>query len=244
VRALPRRGVLVVTTAGRETGRDLDRYCGARKRQGEGTCHRPAGWGTDHPGVGRCKLHGGTTPSHRAAAERTRREQAASVAIAKLGLAVVVDPQQALLDLVHEAAANVAFYRMLVAQLDAGVDDPLDGAILPPDVDPPPVELMDRAIAGRVDPANWKAAPHVLVAMYDAERDRLAKYSKLAIEAGLAEREVQLAERQGELVVRLITAVLDHADLGLSFTQREAGRRIAGRELRELSRVIDVEEVV
>src|SRR5215218_6796318 len=38
------------------------RYCGARKRQpkyaGE-TCRRPAGWGTAHPGVGRCKLHGG-----------------------------------------------------------------------------------------------------------------------------------------------------------------------------------------
>src|SRR3712207_5682761 len=39
-----------------------DRYCGARKRQprypGE-TCRRPAGWGTWHPGCGRCKLHGG-----------------------------------------------------------------------------------------------------------------------------------------------------------------------------------------
>ena len=38
------------------------KYCAARKRQptyeGE-TCRRPAGWGTWHPGVGRCKLHGG-----------------------------------------------------------------------------------------------------------------------------------------------------------------------------------------
>jgi hypothetical protein len=38
------------------------KYCGARKRQpsfpGE-TCKRPAGWGTWHPAVGRCKLHGG-----------------------------------------------------------------------------------------------------------------------------------------------------------------------------------------
>lgn len=37
-------------------------YCGARKRQpsvpGE-TCRRPAGWGTWHPTIGRCKLHGG-----------------------------------------------------------------------------------------------------------------------------------------------------------------------------------------
>ena len=36
--------------------------CGAKKRQGKGKCTRPAGWGTDHAGQGRCKLHGGSTP--------------------------------------------------------------------------------------------------------------------------------------------------------------------------------------
>lgn len=35
--------------------------CGARTRSGE-PCRQAAGWGTDHPGVGRCKLHGGATP--------------------------------------------------------------------------------------------------------------------------------------------------------------------------------------
>lgn len=39
------------------------RYCGGKKKQGEGTCTRPAGWGTPHPGQGRCKLHGGCAPS-------------------------------------------------------------------------------------------------------------------------------------------------------------------------------------
>lgn len=33
--------------------------CGAKKRQGEGHCTQPAGWGTEHVGRGRCKLHGG-----------------------------------------------------------------------------------------------------------------------------------------------------------------------------------------
>jgi hypothetical protein len=37
--------------------------CGAKKRgESGGQCARPAGWGTDHPGTGRCKLHGGATP--------------------------------------------------------------------------------------------------------------------------------------------------------------------------------------
>lgn len=37
-------------------------YCGKKKKQSEGTCTRPAGWGTDHTGQGPCKLHGGLTP--------------------------------------------------------------------------------------------------------------------------------------------------------------------------------------
>lgn len=37
----------------------MSNYCGVKKRQGEGTCRRPAGWGTNHVGTGACKLHGG-----------------------------------------------------------------------------------------------------------------------------------------------------------------------------------------
>jgi len=40
---------------------DITGQCGARTRSGE-PCRQAAGWGTDHPGVGRCKLHGGATP--------------------------------------------------------------------------------------------------------------------------------------------------------------------------------------
>jgi len=40
-----------------------DGKCGGKKKQGEGTCTQPAGWGTPHPGTGRCKLHGGCAPS-------------------------------------------------------------------------------------------------------------------------------------------------------------------------------------
>ncbi len=35
--------------------------CAARTRAGT-PCQKPAGWGTAHPGEGRCKLHGGATP--------------------------------------------------------------------------------------------------------------------------------------------------------------------------------------
>lgn len=35
--------------------------CGSKTRAG-GACGQPAGWGTDHVGQGKCKLHGGKTP--------------------------------------------------------------------------------------------------------------------------------------------------------------------------------------
>ncbi len=35
--------------------------CGATTRKGS-ACQAKAGWGTPHPGQGRCKLHGGATP--------------------------------------------------------------------------------------------------------------------------------------------------------------------------------------
>lgn len=39
------------------------KLCGAKKRDGSGaTCRNRAGWGTDHVGEGRCKLHSGAVP--------------------------------------------------------------------------------------------------------------------------------------------------------------------------------------
>lgn len=64
-----------MTTPSRPYGRDKPK-CGAKKRQGEGTCQRPAGWGTDHAGEGRCKLHGGSTRDHKTAALRAEADRA------------------------------------------------------------------------------------------------------------------------------------------------------------------------
>lgn len=35
------------------------KFCEAKAKQTGQPCRRPAGWGTNHPGTGRCKLHGG-----------------------------------------------------------------------------------------------------------------------------------------------------------------------------------------
>ena len=88
-----------------------ERHCGGRKRPGPGLCRRPAGWGTSHAGVGRCKLHGGATPSHVNAAKRRSAARSAAV----FGLPVEVEPVDALLQEVHRTAGHVAWLGAKIA---------------------------------------------------------------------------------------------------------------------------------
>lgn len=58
--------------------------CGAKRTTADALCERPAGWGTDHPGVGRCKRHGGSTPTQTVAAEKVIAERAVDTLRGKL----------------------------------------------------------------------------------------------------------------------------------------------------------------
>lgn len=78
--------------------RDGQPFCGGLKRNGD-PCLREAGWGTDHPGTGKCKHHGGANQSVAAAAS-----QAESMATA-----IPVTPGQAILGVLHLAAGQLAY---------------------------------------------------------------------------------------------------------------------------------------
>jgi hypothetical protein len=62
------------------------------------------------------------------------------------------------------------------------------------------------------------------------ERDRCAGMAAKAVAAGLAKRQVELAERQGALIAQLLTAVFDELDL--TDAQREAAPDVLDRHLR------------
>jgi hypothetical protein len=55
----PPEGSLMARATTRD-GRKAGPKCGATNRHGK-ACQHPAGWGTNHPGEGRCKNHGGST---------------------------------------------------------------------------------------------------------------------------------------------------------------------------------------
>lgn len=167
--------------------RDNDRFCGGKKRQGEGFCTRPAGWGTDHVGVGRCKLHGGGTPSHRVGARRRLQAQAVEgqigALLAELELdAADVHPVEVILDAVRRAWAMVQVLGALVGEIDRG-------GLWGPD------HLDD-------------ARPHVATEMYRVWLADAGRLSKLALDAGVDERRVRLAESQGEQLAGVVRGIL------------------------------------
>ena len=168
--------------------------CGARTRSG-GQCGRPAGWGTDHRGTGRCRLHGGATPNHQLAHQRDQARQA----VETLGLPVDVDPHTALLDEVHRTAGHVDWLGEVVAQLDR--EQLVHGTTRA-------VRFPD---GGRLVEA--RAGANVWVRLYQAERAHLVRVSKAAIDTGVAERQVALAEQQAAMLAQAVAAIL--VDVGL-----------------------------
>lgn len=84
--------------------------CGARKRGG-GTCFMAAGWGTNHYGIGHCKLHGGSTPTQVKAAATTEYRRL-------LGNPIEINPLDALLMCIKIRAGEVVWLGQRIAELD------------------------------------------------------------------------------------------------------------------------------
>lgn len=88
--------------------------CGSqRNNQPKGVlCTQRAGWGTDHPGTGRCKRHGGNTGTHKTAAER----EAARNACDLFGLEMTDrDPGEVLLGEVTRTRRSILWHETEIA---------------------------------------------------------------------------------------------------------------------------------
>ena len=144
-----------------------------------------------------------------------QREQAYE-AVRTFGLPVEIDPAAALLAEVRRSAGAVEWLGERVAELD-------------------PEEViwsrtLGREITGTEFPSTvneYRAAAHVWVQLYSAERKHLAEVCAKAISAGVAERQVRVAEEQGQLVGDLLRAIID----GLPAEQRPAAYERARAQL-------------
>lgn len=177
--------------------------CGAKKTDGSGTCEQPAGLGTDHLGVGRCKFHGGATRSH---------ERAGARELARRGLLWYgdpdpdADPGEALLEEVQRTAGHVAWLAKEISEREG----PEEGA------------EPEEASAERLRLSSLRV-------LYREERDHLVRVCQVALNAGVEERRVRLAEQLGDQLANVLDAIF--GELELTPKQRKQAPAIVRRHL-------------
>jgi len=135
-----------------------------------------------------CRYHGGGAKHVRKAA--TKRDQLERV-FDTYGLPREVDPHTALLEELHRTAGHVAWLGQIVVMLDT---------------DEGKGKLLEKTMFGE-QPAVW-------IKLLSQERKHLIDVAKACVAAGIAERQVKLAETQGQIIATVIQAVL--TDLGVA----------------------------
>lgn len=195
---------------------DDSRRCTAKSKQSGERCKRAAIVGGTV-----CKIHGGGTPVAKVAAERRQQEDAARRALANLGEPEPIDPAQALLNLIAGKHGEVLWLRAKVrevepAMLTWGATEHREG------VGP----------EGPISVTTEKAQPSVWWSLLRQAEDQLAEYASKALRAGIEERRLRIAERQGEQMAGIMRRVLDA--LGLSPQQQALVPVIVPQAFREL----------
>jgi len=128
-----------------------------------------------------------------------------------------------------ERAAAKQFVASLAHEADV---EPLDVLLRTIRLDWGAVQWVTSKILEAEEKGDEKT-PLVYQGLYGAWLDRAAKHAKLALDAGVAERQVAIAEREGELLAGVIKAIL--GDLGLSKEQQREAPGVVRRHVTALS---------
>lgn len=181
--------------------------CAANKAEsrGGGTCRLRAGYGTDHVGYGRCKYHGGASPNGMMAAEKQRINETLAQGMIRKR---VVDPVTLMLEEVYRCAGIVEYLEELIA---IARDD----------------QLTENSIGGE-QLSMW-------VRQWEKERLTALHASAVAARAGVQERVVRMAEDQGRLVVRTVTALINDPRFKITQEQRNVFPALAREHFQQLT---------
>jgi hypothetical protein len=179
-------------------------FCEAvrRKRTDGAKCTLPAGWGTDHVGIGACKLHGGATPNAKKHAAAALVNDAARTLFGKTYVERPVDnPLAEFARLAGQSLAWLNVCREMTSDLAS----------------PRYAGYTSEQIRGEV--LLWERA-------MDRCNTIFATYAKLNIDERLA----RITEAQAEMVMRALEAGLSVA--GVTGEKQIEAKREAARVLR------------
>lgn len=183
--------------------------CGAI-RKGK-VCWNPAGKNTDHYGYGICAFHGGNMrPLQQSAA----KEEAMVTVRRIMGPAIEIEPMEALLMCVKIAAGEVAYATWKIDQIQ-------DDEVLIAETSETVRDATGEKAESYTETTKTNLVQlNIWIVTRQQATDRLARYSKMALDAGVAERQVILAEQAGDTLAVAIRSILD----GLSLTAEQEER--------------------
>lgn len=139
-----------------------------------------------------------------------------------LGTPVQMDPTDALLWCVSITAGEVAYFTERI-HAEVSHEDVVQRII---------TKSRERGTTGAVNMHGDEGyrdlekvdvnapALHVLIRARTEAIDRLARFSKMAIDAGVAERQVALAERQGDMLAHVLGLFIDKMRFGPKALER------------------------
>jgi hypothetical protein len=210
--------------------------CGARTRgEKRKPCGKPPGWGTDHVGFGECKLHGGCTATGRKRAARMEAEQlAAEWAERYAELEPDVDASDVLVRMVSRAAWLVSFYGRKYRELLHVKGD--DGLVVASErtrtwhgVGGSETEDVPKGQGEETIVSN-DVHLHIWGRLYHEAIDRAARLAKTALDAGVDERRIRLAESQADELAEMFREFIEA--LGLTADQAARAPDLLERTIR------------
>lgn len=155
------------------------------------------------PGGNVCRLHGGRAPQVQAAARRRLQEAEAQRQAQLFATRRDIHPAEALIELVQWTAGEVEHWRQKVRE----IEEPQ----LTWGTTKETTKISDTT--GHEEKTETNATPHIAYRMLTDASNRLATYASAALKAGVDERRIQLAERQGNLVQAAIRQILTNLNL-------------------------------
>lgn len=162
--------------------------CNGKLSKGKpGKCRRPSGWGTEHVGHGRCKLHGGSTQTHNKSAQvaiaKAEAEKYAGDNPGQLG------PAESLLAELARTHGWITFFESQVGELK---------------VNQLGWGQTRQKIGGEDYGATYEARANLWFQLLQEQRKHLLAVIDSCTKSGVAEHMMRLAEDQGRMVAGVI----------------------------------------
>jgi hypothetical protein len=170
--------------------------CNGTTRAGNPCGNRPITGGTV------CRMHGGSAPAVKAKAAERKQQEAVRRTLMALGEPEPIDPAQALLNLIAWKHGEVQWLRSKVQAVQDevlvwGATEHREG------VGP----------EGPISVTSERAQPNVWWSLLRQAEDQLSDYASKALRAGVAERQIRLAESTGAAIAGVVNVILDRLQL-------------------------------